>query len=91
MTPAKTVALLHMMEKQTKVVRVSAEMFYGLEAYAEAKNLLRAGIESSSEITVADYRTALDASRKYALALLEHFDQSGVTIRVGDVRKLRST
>ena len=27
----------------------------------------------------------------HALALLEHFDHSGVTIRVGDVRRLRTT
>lgn len=91
LTPARTVELLHTLEKQEKVVRVSAEMFYGTDAYAKAKDLLRAGIQSSAEITVADYRTALDASRKYALALLEHFDHSGVTIRVGDVRRLRST
>jgi hypothetical protein len=32
----------------------------------------------------------LDASRKFAIALLDYFDHSGVTTRVGDTRKLRS-
>lgn len=90
-TPAKALELLHLLEKQEKVVRVTADIFYAKPAYTQAKGLLRSGIESSAEITVADYRTALNASRKYALALLEHFDQSGVTIRVGDVRRLRTT
>jgi hypothetical protein len=30
-----------------------------------------------------------DTSRKYAVAVLEQLDQRGVTIRQGDVRKLR--
>ncbi len=88
---SKTLELLHMLEKQAKAVRVTPDLFYASAAYAEAKKLLRSGIEASDEITVADYRTALSASRKYALALLEHFDHSGVTIRVGDVRRLRTT
>ncbi len=91
LTQPKILELLHMLEKQEKVVRVTPDIFYAKASYAEAKRLLRSGIESSAEITVADYRTALAASRKYALALLEHFDQSGVTIRVGDIRRLRTT
>lgn len=90
-TPAKTIELLHLLEKQKKVVRVTSDIFYASEFYEKAKELLHGGIESSTEISVADYRTALGASRKYALALLEHFDQTGVTIRVGDTRRLRTT
>lgn len=91
LNPSKALELLHMLEKQDKVVRVTPDIFYGAAAYARAKELLHGGIAGSDEITVAEYRTALSASRKYALALLEHFDTTGVTIRVGDVRKLRST
>ena len=36
------------------------------------------------------YRDLLGASRKFAIALLDYFDHSGVTIRVGDARKLRA-
>lgn len=93
LAPPKTLELLHMLEKQQRVVRVTAEIFYAESFYARAKELLRGCIATSAaaEITVADYRTALSASRKYALALLEHFDSSGVTVRVGDTRKLRAT
>ena len=31
----------------------------------------------------------IGASRKFAIAFLEYFDRTGVTIRVGDQRKLR--
>jgi selenocysteine-specific elongation factor len=41
------------------------------------------------EITLAALRDDLQTSRKYAQALLEHFDAARLTLRVGDVRKLR--
>jgi len=91
LTLPKVVELLHLLEKRGLVVRVTPEMFYARASYEQAELLLRRCIDASSEITVADYRTALSASRKYALALLEHFDGSGITVRVGDVRKLRAT
>lgn len=40
-------------------------------------------------ITVSAFRERLGTSRKYALPLLEHFDQRGVTRRQGDLRMLR--
>jgi selenocysteine-specific elongation factor len=46
-------------------------------------------LQAKAEITVADFRTRLGASRKYALALLEHFDRATLTVRVGDARRLR--
>ncbi|MEY8440913.1 SelB domain-containing protein, partial [Anaerotruncus colihominis] len=38
----------------------------------------------SAGITLAGLRDALGTSRKYAQALLEHFDAVGLTIRDGD-------
>jgi selenocysteine-specific elongation factor len=37
----------------------------------------------------AEYKALTGASRKYTVPLMEHFDEQRVTIRVGDVRKLR--
>jgi len=42
------------------------------------------------QITAATFRDLLGASRKFAIALLDHFDHTGVTTRVGDTRRLRS-
>jgi selenocysteine-specific elongation factor len=41
-------------------------------------------------IRVSAFREALGTSRKYALPLLEWFDQRGVTRREGDLRFPRS-
>ena len=36
----------------------------------------------------ADFKYDIASSRKYALAILDHFDERGLTIRSGSVRKL---
>jgi selenocysteine-specific elongation factor len=43
----------------------------------------------AGEITLAGLRDDLGTSRKYAQALLEHFDAARLTLRVGDARRLR--
>jgi selenocysteine-specific elongation factor len=39
---------------------------------------------------VAEFRDHFNSSRKYALAFLEHLDTSGVTVREGDFRRLKT-
>ena len=43
-----------------------------------------------AEFTVADARDLLGATRKYIVPLMEHLDASGVTIRTGNIRRLRA-
>lgn len=43
----------------------------------------------NGEVGINDVREMFNTSRKYSLALLEQLDRDNVTIRVGDVRKLR--
>jgi selenocysteine-specific elongation factor len=38
---------------------------------------------------VADVRDLFHTSRKYALALMEHLDEVGITTRTGDLRQFR--
>ncbi|MCH7912058.1 MAG: SelB C-terminal domain-containing protein, partial [Deltaproteobacteria bacterium] len=36
------------------------------------------------------FRDILSSSRKYTIALLEYFDREGITVRIGDARRLKS-
>jgi selenocysteine-specific elongation factor len=45
--------------------------------------------EREGAVTIAALRDELDTSRKYAQALLEHFDASRLTRRQGDEHVLR--
>jgi selenocysteine-specific elongation factor len=46
-------------------------------------------IQENEGITLAELRDKFNTSRKYAVAVLEYLDQTGVTVRKGDIRKLR--
>ena len=50
---------------------------------------VREAIAKNGQVSAAEVRDLFGTSRKYALALLEHLDAIGVTIRDGDFRRLR--
>ena len=58
-------------------------------AYERCRAMAIAFIEENGQITVADFRNLISASRKYAVPVLEHFDKIALTVRVDDTRRLR--
>ena len=81
--------LLGLLDDEGRVVRANDSVVFEAGAYGEMVDGVKAHIEGHGEITVADVRDMFGASRKYALALLDHLDQQRVTRRVGDARVLR--
>jgi selenocysteine-specific elongation factor len=69
------------------VVRVSSDLVMTTDIVARAEATIRAN--ASTGITVSALRESLGTSRKYAVPLMEWFDQRGVTRRDGDVRYAR--
>jgi selenocysteine-specific elongation factor len=66
------------------LVRLAPKVTYH-RATVEAARLAVAGLlERRGAVTIAELRDRLDLSRKYAQAILEHFDKTGFTKRVGD-------
>jgi len=80
--------LLAIAEKDKRVVRVSPELFFSPSAVADVLGKLRESTGPEG-ITVSDFKNLIGTTRKYALPLLEYFDRTRVTARVGDLRKLR--
>ncbi len=72
-----------------KIRQINPDVVFLRETYEDATRQVRALLEARGTITAAEVRDALGTSRKYALALLEHLDETGVTRRVGDARVLR--
>jgi selenocysteine-specific elongation factor len=72
-----------------RAVRVGPAMHYHAEVLEETRARLVAVLEAEGSITLARFRDELGFSRKYAQALLEHFDGEKVTLRRGDERVLR--
>jgi selenocysteine-specific elongation factor len=72
-----------------RVVRVGRSLHYHRDALAEAQRRVVALCERDGKVTIASLRDELGTSRKFAQALLEHFDAARVTRRVGDEHVLR--
>jgi selenocysteine-specific elongation factor len=70
------------------VVRVSPDVVFVPSLVERAEAIVRDA--GGAGITVSAFRGSLGTSRKYALPLLEWFDQRGVTRRDGDLRFPRS-
>jgi selenocysteine-specific elongation factor len=70
------------------IVRVSDDIAYTKDAYANAVEMVKELIATTGSVTVAQLRDRMGASRRPVLALLEHLDAAKVTRRVGDQRVL---
>jgi selenocysteine-specific elongation factor len=81
--------VLTAMERQGRIVKIATDLYFSRAAANAAKDRLVDYLKSHNEITAAVFRDLLGASRKFAIALLDHFDHTGVTTRVGDTRRLR--
>ena len=71
------------------LVQVSSDVLFLPETHDDMVVRIRATIEREGSITLAQARDLFGTSRKYAQALLEYLDETGMTKRVGDVRVLR--
>jgi selenocysteine-specific elongation factor len=67
-----------------RAVRVGRTLHYHPEPLAEIEARVRARIGRDDAITLAELRDELGTSRKFAQALLEHFDAARVTLRRSD-------
>ncbi len=72
-----------------RAVRLGRAMHVHAEALDTVRARIVALLEAEGEITLGGLRDELGTSRKYAQALLEHFDAERLTLRRGDVRVLR--
>ncbi len=81
--------LLGVLEARGTVVKVTTDLYLSAAALERAKGMLTAHLTTHGEISAATFRDLVGISRKTAIPLLEYFDRTGLTLRIGDVRKLR--
>jgi hypothetical protein len=77
------------LEREGKLVRLGDGLVVSPEAYERAKAVLVEECERAGTISLGRYRDLLGSSRRVTQLLLERFDADRVTLRVGDVRRLR--
>ncbi len=80
--------LLNLLVRQRQVVKISNDVVFAASVYDEIVAKVTARIRAQGQVTLAEVRDMFQTSRKYAQALLEHFDGKKITRRVGDARVL---
>jgi selenocysteine-specific elongation factor len=86
--PGELAAALKLLCDSGAVVRV-ADLYFSRRALDELRGRLIAFLEREGQINPTQWKELVGQSRKFAIPLAEHFDAQKVTLRVGDLRKLR--
>lgn len=66
-----------------------ADLHFDRAAVAALKEKLIAFLAARGQITAQEWKDLVGQTRKYTIPLAEHFDAEKVTLRVGEIRKLR--
>jgi selenocysteine-specific elongation factor len=81
--------VLQLMVQDGVLVKVKEDLYFHRQAIEKLKNRLVTFLRENGEIDTPQFKNMTNASRKYTIPLLEYFDLSQVTMRVGDRRVLR--
>ncbi len=81
--------LIFLMQEEGILVRIKEDIVFHSRSIDEIKNRLIKFLKEHGEISPSQFKELINTTRKYAIPLLEFFDREKLTLRVGDVRKLR--
>jgi selenocysteine-specific elongation factor len=87
--PATTRATLKRLVRMGRLVEIAPDQFFLRETVAEMAAIAADTVDENGVLTAATFRDRLNNGRKVAILILEFFDKVGVTIRQGDMRRIR--
>ncbi len=73
----------------SRLVHVQGDLWFDAAALEELRGRVVALLEQKGTMSTGEFKDLVGASRKYVVPLAEWLDARKVTLRVGDVRKLR--
>jgi len=73
------------------LVRIKNEMYFHRIPFESLREKLVTHLKKHQEITTPQFKEMAQASRKYVIPLIEYFDQTKLTLRLGEKRVLRGT
>jgi len=88
--PNQAKAVLNLLIEEGHVVRTKEDLYFHAEAIEDLRKRMVKFFEQNAGMSPAQFKELTGgAPRKFLIPLLEYFDSKNVTLRVGDVRKLR--
>jgi selenocysteine-specific elongation factor len=84
-------AMFEHLTHEGALVKIKGEIYVHRVPFENLKEELVAYLKSHQEITTPQFKEMTRVSRKYAIPLIEYFDQSKLTLRIGEKRVLRGS
>jgi len=81
--------LLDYLTNEKELVKVSEALYFASDVIEALKNRLVDYLQQNAEILAGDFKTLSQTTRKYTIPLMEYFDRTRLTLRLGDRRVLR--
>jgi selenocysteine-specific elongation factor len=81
--------VLSLLVDEGLIIKIKEDLYYHHRPIEELKRQLIDFLAAHEEISTPQFKDMTGASRKFVIPLIEYFDGIQLTIRVGDLRKLR--
>ena len=89
-TPVEQAApVLELLAAEEEVVKVKEDLYYYRPHLEALKQEVTDFLMANDELSTPQFKDMTGASRKFVIPLIEYFDSIQLTIRIGDIRKLR--
>ncbi len=88
--PSQGKEVLMLLVGEGTIIKTKEDLYFHAEALNNLKARLVDFLSANGEISTPEFKEMTGASRKFVIPLLEYFDAKNVTIRIGDIRKLRN-
>jgi len=85
----KAQSIIKLMLKEGDLIQINEELCFARETLEKLRNNYKAQLIKDGKATPANFKDLTGLSRKYIIPLMEYFDMSRLTVRVGDHRILR--
>ncbi len=81
--------VLNLLVDEGLLIKIKEDLYYHRDPLEDLKKKLLDYLSKHEDISTPQFKDMTGASRKFVIPLIEYFDTIQLTIRVGDIRKLR--
>lgn len=86
---ARAKDVLMILVNEGLIIKTKEDLYFANDVLMKLRERLVEFLETNGEITTPQFKDMTGVSRKYVIPLIEYFDSKNLTIRIGDIRKLR--
>ena len=87
--PERAKDVLMILIAEGRITKVREDLYVHTEAMEALKAGTVAFLKANTEMTTVQFKDIAGVSRKFLIPYIEYFDSQNLTIRIGDIRKLR--